>query len=189
VIDNGVTVTPVMAFPPSTEIAWDITGTLDVLGRPFVLVDPPHAITTSGVVTDFTFSDLPPINAVEPDTVSVRDWPDMISLGARDAALPYEALMALGEPVPAATRVRIRLARVCEGALPVALVAADGSVAPVLADCTTDPPVISEQIVERPGAGPLWLVTWSPGRMLPPQYAGTNWWDYLFVDDITFEGP
>jgi hypothetical protein len=189
---TALVLTPVGAFPPNQPITIELGGLADPLGRPFVTAAPPPLRTTA-TVTDLTFDTAPPAGAVvEQGPVShgtnVADG--VLVLGDRNA-FGASALVALGDP-GAKTKVRLHGQWDCgafrqapsEESRTLVIVGAQGEASPVMLTC--GPP--QDAVVDRPGAGPLWLSFAGPPNRSHPQFLPPGPTSIAAkIDSITFE--
>jgi hypothetical protein len=174
---NALVIAAVEAFPPSTALELDMTETVDVIGRPVMLVDPPVALMTTETITDYTFAIAPPPGAFAGAVEGL--------LVGEDSAEASSALIALGDPGGSTLRITARLH--CRGGMPeVALVATTGESTPVdLGGCTGDVTPV-DVLVPRPAPGALWLSSWTPATFRP-QWNSNRGSTQLAIEAIAVE--
>ncbi|MFH0902352.1 MAG: hypothetical protein V2A73_17100 [Pseudomonadota bacterium] len=155
--DYGIYVSPAAAFPPGHDVAFDFSGTRDILGRPFVSADEQSSpLRTFDVVTDLDFDTPPPIGAVVA-TTEVSTEEGQLVLGSHACFGPFVALLSLPDP-GAASVARFRISRIGFTVVNISAVDSDGGVKvlPTIHPGDDPDPPHGHALALPPGR-PVWL--------------------------------
>lgn len=151
-----LTLTPARSVAPGSELALDVSGVRDPVGRVFSVEGAVRVLETTAAVSDLAFDVAPPAGAVVGGRAQVREG--ALELRSDTGRIgPYVSLIALGETAAGPVTLRYQTRFGDTRTFTAWLVRADGTRVslPIESGAPSDPLREAQSRVE--GSGPLWL--------------------------------